>query len=312
MSDPAIRHSGPVVRTVVGVDVIDCAVCGFKHVDPLPDQGALETLYTEDFYQADKIDYLKEAEEDLPWLQRLFADRCDLIEAASGAPGARSVLDIGCGPGFFLDTARGRGWTGLGLEPSPDAVAFARGRGLDVRQGFFTADAVADAAPFDAVHMSEVLEHVLDPRALLEDARAVLKPGGVLCVSVPNDFNPFQTALVEAGTHGPWWIVPDHHLNYFDFASLEGLIARAGFDLRARDTTFPMEMFLLMGHDYTGEPALGRQVHGWRKAFDLTLADHDGNAARRALYGALAAAGLGRLAVVAAVKPDEGGAAHGA
>lgn len=296
-------HGGPEVRRVAGGRVIDCARCGFKHVDPLPDEVTLEALYTDDFYQSDKIDYLKEAEEDLAWLTRLFGDRLDLIARHRSESEPGSVLDVGCGPGFFLDAAHARGWRGHGLEPSPDAVEFARGRGLAVRQGFFSADAVADIAPLDAIHMSEVLEHVRDPAALLADAFAVLKPGGVLCVSVPNDFNPFQEALVESGTHGPWWIVPDHHLNYFDFDSLEGLIARAGFECRARETTFPMEMFLLMGHDYTAEPALGRQVHGWRKAFDLTLAAHADNAVRRAFYGALAEAGLGRLAVAAAVKP---------
>lgn len=296
-------HSGPVIATVDGVDVIDCGNCGFRHIDPLPTPEALKTFYTEEFYQAEKKDYFKEAQEDLTWLFRLFADRFDLMEHTAGLPKGATVLDVGCGPGMFLDVGVKRGDICFGIEPSSDAVAYARRRGLDVRQGFFSADAVADIAPFDAVHMSEVLEHVLDPATLLEDAWAVLKPGGVLCISAPNDFNPFQRALLETGAQGPWWVVPTHHLNYFDHATLEALITRCGFECVGRDATFPMEMFLLMGRDYIAEPPLGRQMHGMRKAFDLAFGGQSGAVARRTFYKALADAGLGRLCVVAARKP---------
>ncbi len=68
-------------------------------------------------------------------------------------------------------------------------------------------------------------------------------------------------------------------------------------------TSFPMEAFLLMGDNYVGDPALGRASHAKRKRFDLALEQAGFGEARRALYRALAEAGIGREAVVIAVKP---------
>jgi hypothetical protein len=63
-----------------------------------------------------------------------------------------------------------------------------------------------------------------------------------------------------------------------------------------------MEAFLLMGLDYTKDPALGRACHNQRKRFDLGLEKAGYRDARRAFYRALAEAGLGREAVVIAAK----------
>ena len=67
-------------------------------------------------------------------------------------------------------------------------------------------------------------------------------------------------------------------------------------------TSFPMEMFLLMGLDYTKDSALGRSCHNQRKRFDLALDNAGFREARRSFYRALAQAGLGREALVIAVK----------
>lgn len=70
-----------------------------------------------------------------------------------------------------------------------------------------------------------------------------------------------------------------------------------------RITSFPMEAFLLMGEHYVGDPALGRACHNRRKRFDLALENAGLREARRAFYRALAGAGIGREAMVIAVKP---------
>ena len=87
------------------------------------------------------------------------------------------------------------------------------------------------------------------------------------------------------------------------FCRPEGsLVSRAGFHVAERSTSFPMELFLLMGLDYTGDPALGRACHNQRKRFDMALETSGFRETRRAFYRALAAAGIGREAVVIAVK----------
>lgn len=129
----------------------------------------------------------------LPAIRRLetshwwFRARLELIEAITTdrLPAGARLLDIGCGTGQFLDRVRSRldGW---GLDPSPDAVAYCRERGLvHVSQG--SIEHLADAVPgsFDAVTMWDVLEHVADDHAALVAAHSVLRPGGAIILSVP-------------------------------------------------------------------------------------------------------------------------------
>jgi ABC-type dipeptide/oligopeptide/nickel transport system permease subunit len=121
---------------------------------------------------------------------------------------------------------------------------------------------------------------------------------------VPNDFNALQRAAAADLGRKPWWIVPPHHLNYFDFDSLGRLLRRVGFILAGRTTTFPMELFLLMGEDYTSDDQLGRALHAKRKRLERALAAAGEAGAIEALYGALAGVGLGRECVVFATRDE--------
>jgi SAM-dependent methyltransferase len=295
-------HEGPCVARKGGFDIIHCEMCGFRHAVPLPSPAALEREYRETYYAEEKPTFLAHAGEDQQWGELAQTDRLEAFERILG-PGRRRLLDVGSGPGFFLKTAKNRGWNVLGLEPSRQAAAHARSLGLEVSEGFFGADTAGTLGRFDAINLNNVLEHVPDPIAILLAARAILEPGGVLCVGVPNDFSPFQIAAAATGATGEWWIAPPHHLNYFDFATLANLLQRLQFDIAEKTTSFPMEAFLLMGDNYTADPALGRASHNKRKKFDLALEAAGLKETRRAFYRALAETGLGREAVVIAVKP---------
>lgn len=296
-------HEGEVVAVSGDHDVIECEICGFRHIVPLPTPETQKAFYEEEFYQAEKATYLTDADEDFDWKQVEVKLRLSVTEQLLATNGKR-LLDIGSGPGDFLAVGQALGWEVVGVEPSRVACEHAQARGVDVRLGFFDAAMASDLGMFDFIHMSEVLEHVADPTDLLKVAVSLLKPGGVICVSTPNDFNPMQKAVVERFDKSEWWIVPDHHLNYFNFDSLEKLIEKAGCKVAQKLTNFPMEMFLLMGQDYTSQPGLGREMHGWRKSFDLNLASMEQDGMRR-FYEGLANAGFGRLAIVFAQKPLE-------
>lgn len=297
------EHTGDVIHHSKqhDINVIACEQCGFSHVVPLPDEEALAAFYNEEFYANEKPDYLSSSHKDYAWLKLSFGDRFDLFEQTLDVKSGR-VLDIGCGPGSFLDEGKSRGWHVSGVEPSRQASAFANEKGLNVTHGGFKASLFQDQEPFDVIHLSEVLEHVAQPKQIIADAYKLLKTGGLLCISVPNDFNPFQQSLVDSGNYAPWWVVPDHHLNYFNFATLEKLMENNGLEITNRTTNFPMELFLLMGQDYTNNPKLGSELHQARKKFDLNLAQNNGGQARLDFYNALANAGLGRLAIVTAIK----------
>jgi SAM-dependent methyltransferase len=295
-------HEGTRLSQSNGLDIIDCAMCGFRHVVPLPDPRTLERLYRETYYRDDKPAFIGHAAEDEEWAGLAHHDRLDSLEALLPKT-RRRLLDIGAGPGYFLKTAKARGWRVLGIEPSRDAAAHARALGIEVAEGFFHAETAAGLGRFDAIHLNNVLEHVPDPAAVLIAAGSLLEEGGMLCVTVPNDYSPFQIAARSATAAREWWVVPTHHLNYFDFNSLGSLLERLGLDIVERMTSFPMEAFVLMGDDYTADPELGRACHARRKRFDLAFEAAGLRLARRNFYRALAGAGLGREAAFIARKP---------
>ena len=294
-------HQGALVTRSKDYDVISCGVCGFRHVVPLPDPAALEAAYREAYYSREKPDFLAHAGEDREWLEIASRDRLEIFERLLPR-GARRLLDIGSGPGFFLKTAKERGWRVLGIEPSRQAAAHARELGVEVAEGFFNADTAPGLGRFDVVHLNNVLEHVPNPAQIIQLARELVPSGGLICLNVPNDFSSFQAAARINLSLREWWVAPPHHLNYFDFDSLSRLISRLGFAEAERTTTFPMEMFLLMGMNYTADSALGRSCHAQRKRFDLALEKAALFETRRAFYRALAAAGLGREVVLVATK----------
>ncbi|MDB5735720.1 MAG: hypothetical protein JWN16_2357 [Alphaproteobacteria bacterium] len=303
------KHNGPRITRVsskgghppaADYDIIDCFTCGFKHALPLPDPAALEREYRENYYAEEKPNFIAHAGEDQAWFELAQNDRLEIFEKLLPAS-RRRLLDIGCGPGFFLATAIKRGWAGHGFEPSRQAAAHARELGATVTEGFFGKD--SKPGTFDAINLTNVLEHVPNPIAILSAATALLEPGGILCVGVPNDFSPFQIAARSAMNTGDWWVAPPHHLNYFDFDSLSGLLSRQGLDVRERTTSFPMEAFAMMGEDYTRDPALGRACHNKRKRFDFAFEAAGLKDTRRDFYRALAKLGIGREAVVIATKP---------
>ncbi|HOV79639.1 MAG TPA: class I SAM-dependent methyltransferase [Bacillota bacterium] len=298
---PGIRrwkqHNGPVLDTVKGFDVIECEQCGFKHIVPIPTAEELDMIYRDEYYSTEKPLYLERYREDLDWWNLVYSERYDLFENLL-PPSRRRILDIGSGPGFFLLHGKERGWHTLGIEPSAQAAAHSRELGLDILEDFFNEETVHKLGCFDVVHMSEVLEHVPNPRHVLRLARLLLNLGGLLCVVVPNDYNPIQRALRAACGYKPWWVAPPHHINYFEFDSLADLFQKNGFEIVSCETTFPIDLFLLMGDNYIGNDILGRQCHAKRKNLEKNLAAAGMTNLKKAFYRQLAGLGIGREVVL--------------
>lgn len=300
-------HAGPVRQTVNGFSVVACEACGFSHTLPLPTPQELEHIYAHEYYTQEKPLYIERYLEDKAWWDEVYAERYERLEAALPA-GRRRLLDIGSGPGLFLAAGRERGWEVMGVEPSERASRYSRDvLKLDVRSMFLTNETAASLGQFDVVNLGEVLEHLPDPAGMLRLVHGLLAPGGMLVVLVPNDFNPFQRVLNESMGVAPWWVAPPHHLNYFDTDTLPRLITRCGFEVNHVETTFPIDMFLLMGHHYIGNDTLGRQAHAMRKTLEMNLraAGASGRALKAQLHQAFAGLGLGREVLAFARKTDD-------
>lgn len=295
------EHRGTVFDNLKGFDVIECEPCGFRHIVPIPRPEILEEVYRDEYYLTEKPLYFERYQEDLDWWNLTYSERYDRFEEFL-TQDHRRILDVGSGPGFFLLHGKERGWETVGIEPSKQAARHSKDLGLEIVEEFLGEDTVEGLGQFDVVHMSQVLEHVPDPVGMLDLSRKLLLPGGLLCVVAPNDYNPFQQALRDACGYDPWWLAPPHHINYFSHDSLCRLLVKNGFDVVWQTTTFPIDMFLLMGDNYLGNDTLGRECHKKRMTFEQNLEKAGKSKLREELYSALSNLGIGREILLTARK----------
>jgi SAM-dependent methyltransferase len=177
-----------------------------------PDDGEPVWGYSED-YIAERGFIEAKFERVLGHLERLVA------------PGR--LLDVGCGPGFLLTVAKGRGWDATGIDLNAWATEYARTElGADARTGQVDDDAFAGEV-FDAVTMMDMVEHVPDPDALLANVARLVRPGGGIALLTPDAGAPLSRLL---GHRWPEVRKPGEHTVLFSVEGLCTMLARHGFE----------------------------------------------------------------------------------
>ncbi|MDO0932856.1 methyltransferase domain-containing protein [Streptomyces sp. DG2A-72] len=156
----------------------------------------------------------------------------------------RTILDIGCGDGTAAATTAPLlpGHRIIGVDWSQDALKRAHTRIP------YTLRAELNSLPFrdssaDAVLFSEVIEHLVDPDAALDEIRRVLRPGGHLMLSTPNLAAWYNRALLLAGVqpvfsevslraiHGRPGREVVGHLRLYTARALREYVTTAGFEV---------------------------------------------------------------------------------
>jgi SAM-dependent methyltransferase len=99
-------------------------------------------------------------------------------------PPPRRIVELGCGTGNVLQ-ALGRFGEAIGIEYDPDLRAVGVAAGLDIRPGALPDDIPVADGSADAVLLLDVIEHLDDDHAAVRTARRLLRPGGVLVLTVP-------------------------------------------------------------------------------------------------------------------------------
>lgn len=145
------------------------------------------------------------------------------------APDAKSLLDVGCGPGYFLSEAAQSGFVTQGIEVSPFASDFGR-RELNQRivTGPISPGALAQlcAAP-DIITLWDTIEHLPDPDVAIRLLADRLSPDGILCLTT-GDVTSMAARLMGSRWH--LYNLPEH-LWFFSPTSLQLLLESAGLEV---------------------------------------------------------------------------------
>lgn len=280
------------------------------YLEPLekPTADELRDYYAERYFQQGKGNYRASyPPEELRYIEAKLRQKRQRLEDLRGPTPGR-LLDVGCGEGFALAHFQRAGWQVEGLDYSEAGVS---AMNPSCRSCVTVGDVnvlleerLQSPVRYDAVWLTNVLEHVVDPPALLRRLRALLVPGGLAVVTVPNDFSALQQHLLDAGVVAqPYWIALPDHLAYFDRASLVATSEATGWRCLDVLAEFPIDWFLLhVGSNYVRDRSLGGDAHRARITLE-NLLDQQPTAALNAFYSAMASVGMGRD-LTAFLSPD--------
>ena len=211
--------------------VTQCKKCGFRFLNPRPNRAEYEQMYADGSgplaaaYPPANGFY---AQEDALRLREHLVKLRLLAQAGAGP----RLLEIGACTGVFLHEAKRHGFEVEGIEPSEKNRRAARDRyGLRLRGGSVE-DHDFKPESFDVVFGSHVFEHLLDPLAVAGVIHRWLRPGGVLLIEVPNQFDSFSARrkrwLHRVRPRSPSFLSV-HHPVFFSCKTLRELANRSGF-----------------------------------------------------------------------------------
>jgi len=150
----------------------------------------------------------------------------------------KTVADIGCGAGSFIDHISGLAEKIIAIEPTEMYLDSLRNRGYEVYNYVSEAITVRPES-VDYVIAFQVIEHVQNPRIFLAEILALLKPGGTLLIATPNKEDIMMKLLPEVF---PSFFYRMAHRWYFDRKSLTRNAVEAGFNIESERYLHTMNM----------------------------------------------------------------------
>jgi SAM-dependent methyltransferase len=184
----------------------------------------LEPFYAEEYWGEGGIEATDEN-----WIRRDQRHRTGFLQRLRSEG---SVLDVGCGLGFFLRALDPKHWDRYGVEPMP--VPYRQAARSLGSERVHNGDLLAARLPsnkFDAITFWDSLEHLPNPRAVLQEAARLLRPGGIVVIGLPN-FGSYQARHFGEDWFG---LSLPHHLCHYTRETLTRLLETCGFRVRVME-----------------------------------------------------------------------------
>ena len=274
---------------------------GYYAVENPPSESELSDYYAKKYYQEARGSYEIEYDaEEISYINNKIEQRAYILDKHIPTNGTRTFLDIGCGEGWALNFFKQKGWVVLGLDYSSFGCEKFNPNCMENLISGNVYDGInkliAEGRKFDVVWVDNVLEHVINPEAIIQDFKKIINPNGILVIEVPNDFSIVQNhAFAKGNIDKQYWVVIPDHLSYFSKESLENLLNGNGWQSITCLADYPIDWNLLNPNsNYIQKKEVGKSCHRERIAFENlihTLPVEKVNS----FYQALGDIGLGRL-----------------
>jgi 2-polyprenyl-3-methyl-5-hydroxy-6-metoxy-1,4-benzoquinol methylase len=202
---------GPDASAVLRYDfdpyrVLACSSCGLNYLSPRLTESAILKLYKDEAYYNSEISgqgYDEYLDIGHNW-EKTFTLRLKQIAPYKSTG---KVLDVGCGPGYFLNAAKKMGFDAYGLDPSDYIVAQASKTWGDRIQLGTIDTASYQPVSFDLIVAFDTFEHIYDPRKFVGAIHRLLKPSGILAITTPD---PTSILAKISGSNWVSFKIPEH------------------------------------------------------------------------------------------------------
>lgn len=199
------------------VQIRHCLGCDFYYNEKMPvDTG---DLYSDEHYlPVSKQSYLSIVD----YRKRRFGtERLDLLEQTLGTLQGKTLLDMGCGTGWFLYLAKERGMNVVGVELGDELREFTK---AELNMPIYkTLEEVKES--IDVITMFDLIEHVENPVELIETCKTKLSKEGIVLAFTPQyDSLAFHVAKEHTN------LIKTEHLTYFTKPSVYKLSELTGMD----------------------------------------------------------------------------------
>ena len=283
---------------------------GFWEVAAKPTPQELQQYYADKYYQEAKGSYeLEYTKDELLYFRAKLEQRSTVLQRylSSLSGGVGRLLDVGCGEGYALAFFREQGWSVKGIDFSSAGVESKNPDCMDV---LLTGDIfallqaeISAGETYDVVWLQNVLEHVIDPLALLKSLRKLVSDRGLAVVTVPNDCSITQRAALAHGhIDSAFWVLPPDHLTYFDSASLTNAANATGWACVETLGDFPVDWLLFHpGSNFVRDKSAGKSAHKARVQVENYIHEQPIEDVLR-FWSAAAKLGIGRN-IIAFLRP---------
>lgn len=214
--------------------IVRCSICGLVYSTPILEESKLENLYK-------KSEFTYGTE--IPYLKKTYGRYLKRFESLLS--GKETLLDIGCGSGFFLEEAQTLGFREVyGVEPSIDAIEKASAAMKSSIINSVFKKGLFENEFFDVVCFFQTLDHINKPNTFLSNVWGILKKGG-LVLAINHDANSPSAKLL--GEKCPIYDV--EHTYLYDKSTMKKLFEKHQFKVAwvgSVSNTYPISYWLRM------------------------------------------------------------------